>query len=120
MLAVSRFEEMGIVDSQPPKHTEPNQEREVAKNQLKTMIAENPKLSLRKAANLVGFSHMTVRTILVDELHLHPYKYQMCHSLKGNDYERRLEFAHWFLALPPRPSISSLSAMNRFLALRKH
>lgn len=101
MLAVSKFESLGFVDSLPPVHTTNNQEREKAKNQLQDLFSEKPNLSLRKAACAVGFSYSTVRTILIDELHLKPYKYHMCHKLKPEDYPKRVDFAHWFLSLPP-------------------
>ena len=100
LLAVTKFEEMGLVDNLNCGHPVDTEKRETVKNELKALIAENPKLSLRKAACAVNVSTSTVRTILIDELHLKPYKYQMCQKLRLPDYAKRLEFAQWFLSRP--------------------
>lgn len=100
MSLVSKFDSMGFVNDLHSGRAMDVEKHEETKNQLKVLIKANPKLSLRKAASVVGVSHMTVRTIFIDELHLKPYKYQMCHELKPSDYEARLEFARWFLSKP--------------------
>jgi hypothetical protein len=72
----------------------------VAKNQLETMIAKFPNLSIRKAASSLQVSPTLVFTILHDDLHIKPYKYHQWHKLEEHDYEKRLNFAKWFVSLP--------------------
>ena len=38
--------------------------------------------------------------IFTDDLHLKPYKFHLWHKLEDKDYEKRLNFAHWFLKQP--------------------
>ena len=75
-------------------------EREEVKNGIKALVSANPKFSLRKAAYAVGVSYSTARNIVINELHLKPYKYRMCHKLKDSDYPKRVEFARWYLSRP--------------------
>ena len=100
MLAVTKFESMGIVDNLNSGRPVDTEEREEVKNGIKALVSANPKLSLRKAACAVGVSYSTARNIVIDELHLRPYKYQMCHKLKDSDYPKRVEFARWYLSRP--------------------
>ena len=100
MRTVAKFESMGLVDNLHPGPAVDTEKREEVTNQLKTLISAKPNLSLRKAACAVGSSYNTVRRIFIDDLHLKPYKYQMCHKLKPTDYPKRLDFAHWFLSKP--------------------
>ena len=64
------------------------------------MVAEFPNLSIRKAASSIGVSPTLVYNILHDDLHLKPYKFHEWHKLEPKDYEKRIEFAQWFLSLP--------------------
>ena len=65
------------------------------------MFDKNPKLSIRKAASAVGVSSTLVYTVLHDDLHLKPYKLNRWHQLEPHCYEKRVDFLHWFLSLPP-------------------
>lgn len=100
MRTVEKFGSMGLIDDQHPGRSTDTDKRKETKNQLKALVSAKPNLSLRKAACAVSASYTTVRTILIDELHLKPYKYQMCQKLKPADYKKRLDFAHWFLSKP--------------------
>jgi hypothetical protein len=82
------------------KKKEPGEKRKEAKNQLETMIAEFPNLSIRKAAAAIQVSPTLVYTILHDDLHLKPYKFHEWHKLEDHDYGKRVNFANWFLSLP--------------------
>ena len=73
---ISKFEKTGSVESLPPTPSKPSQKREGAEKQLKVLYAENPSLSSRKAACAVQMSQTTVLSILRDEFHWKPYKYQ--------------------------------------------
>ena len=72
----------------------------MAKKQLENMVSDFPKLSIRKAASAVGVSPTLVYHIFTDDLHLKPYKFHLWHKLEDKDYEKRLNFAHWFLKQP--------------------
>lgn len=97
---ISNFENTGSVTHMPPKRKNPDPKREVAKNQLKTMISEFPSLSIRKAASAVNVSPSLVYQIFTYDLHLSAYKYHQWHKLEDLDYPKRLNFAQWFLKLP--------------------
>ena len=97
---LSNFEKFGWVAHVPPKHKNLGQKREMAKKQLENMVSDFPKLSIRKAASAVGVSPTLVYHIFTDDLHLKPYKFHLWHKLEDKDYEKRLNFAHWFVKQP--------------------
>ena len=57
-------------------------------------------MSIRKLSCAVGLTYSTTRTILVEDLHLKPYKRQCAQEIEAEDYGKRLKFADWFLNLP--------------------
>jgi AraC-like DNA-binding protein len=97
---VSNFEKYGSVAHVPPKRKDTDQKREEAKNQLEKLVSEIPNLSIRKAACALQISPTLVYHIFHDDLHLKPYKFHLWHKLEDKDYEKRLNFAHWFLNQP--------------------
>ena len=97
---VSNFEKNGSVTSSYPKTRKSSGKREDAKKQIESMIAEFPNLSIRKMSSASSVSTTLVFHILHDDLHLKPYKYHDWHKLEVHDYDKRLEFAQWFLKLP--------------------
>ena len=83
----------------PPK---PKKERDIrvdARNQLKILFSVNPRLSIRKASVDVEISYSLCRDILLKDLQLKPYKYQIAHQLLSLDYEKKVIFAQWWLDL---------------------
>lgn len=97
---ISNFEKTGSVLNTPHNKKEPSQKRQEVKNQLETMVTEFPNLSIKKAASAIGVSPTLVYNVLHDDLHLKPYKLHEWHKLEYHDYEKRVEFAEWFLGLP--------------------
>ena len=72
----------------PPK---PKKERDIrvdARNKLKVLFSEDPRLSIRKASVDVEISYSLCRDILLKDLQLKPYKYQSAHQLLSLDYEK--------------------------------
>ena len=61
----------------PPKHKNLGQKREMAKNQLESLISDFPQLSIRKAASAVCVSPTLVYYIFHDDTHLKPYKFHL-------------------------------------------
>ena len=57
-------------------------------------------MTIWKAASAFGVSPMLVFSILHDDLHLKPYKFHQWYKLEAHDYEKRVDFANWFLSLP--------------------
>jgi hypothetical protein len=98
---IKLFEKNGSVIPMRSKNKEPSQKRQIAKNSLENLITEFPNLSIRKASSAIGVSATMIYTVLHDDLHLKPYKYHDWHKLEPHDYEKRLEFAGWFLQLAP-------------------
>jgi hypothetical protein len=99
---ISNFEKTGSVSHVAPKTKNPSQKREMAKNQLKTMVSDFKSFSISKAASSIGVSKTLVYHILHDDLHLKPFKFQQWHKLEDHDYEKRLLFASWFLKQPAK------------------
>jgi transposase len=96
---ISTFEKHGSVIGTTTNRKPTSEKREEVKNQLKTMIAENPTLSTRKAASALQCSQTLIVTVLHDDLHLKPFKFHNWHVIEEQDYEKRLVFAEWFLSL---------------------
>ena len=71
------------------------------------MVKEFPNLSIRKAASAVNVSTTLMYSILHDDLHLKPYKFNVWQKLEI-DYQKRVDFAQWFLSL-------ALDAKFRFI-----
>ena len=99
---VSNFEKTGSVGHVPPKPKNPSPKREMAKNQLKMMVQDFETFSINKAASAIGVSATLVYHILHDDLHLKPYKFHLWHKLEDQDYQKRVDFANWFLKIPER------------------
>ena len=114
---ISRFEKTGSVTPTRTKAKETSKKRQEAKNQLETMVTEFPKLSIRKAASAVGVSPTLVYNILHDDLHLKAYKYNTWQKLEYHDYQKRVDFAQWFLALPKETKFSLVCSDEAYFYL---
>jgi hypothetical protein len=97
---VSNFEKTGSVAHVPPKCKMPSPKREAAKIELQKMVAEFPSLSIRKAASALSISPTLTYKIYTDDLHLSAYKFHLWHKLEDKDYEKRANFAKWFIKRP--------------------
>ena len=97
---VERLNKTGSVASLPPLRAGPSQKRIDAKNKLEELFSDNPSLSIRKASLNVGVSYGMVQSILKEDLHLKPYKINEWHQLLEGDYQKRLNFAYFFMNLP--------------------
>jgi len=93
-----KFDTTGTILDLPPK---PKKERDIrvdARNKLKVLFSEDPRLSIRKASVDVEISYSLCRDILLKDLQLKPYNYQSAHvnsQLFSLDYEKRVIFAQW-------------------------
>ena len=97
---IEKFETTGSVQDKPRKKRAQSENRQNAKTRVEEFFEENPLLSIRKASSAAQVSYTTIRSILLDDLHLKPYKIQEYHQLQLGDYNKRENFADWFLALP--------------------
>jgi hypothetical protein len=68
---------------------------------LENMVSEFPKFYIRKVAAAIDVSPTLVYHIIHDDLHLIPYKFHLWHKLEEPDYQKRIDFAQWFLKLGP-------------------
>ena len=84
-----------------PRKGVKSQKRMNAKESLEKIVEENPSISSRKAASALQVSQKLILTILSDDLHLKPFNFHHWHKLEERDYATRIEFAIWFLCLPP-------------------
>ena len=99
------------------KNQVPSQKRQVAKNELEKMVDEFPNLSVRKAASALQVSTTLIFSILHDDFHLKSYKYHEWHKLEAHDYEKRLEFAQWFISLPIQSKFSLICSDEAYFYL---
>ena len=96
---VKTFEKHGSVIGTTQNGRPSTKKREEVRNQLETLISEDPSLSTRKAASALQCSQTLIVTVLHDDLHLKPFKFHNWHFIQEHDYAKRLEFAQWFLKL---------------------
>ena len=71
----------------PPKSMKERDIR-IARNKLKVLFSDDPRLSIRKASVDVEISYSLCRDILLKDSQLKPYKYQSAHQLLSLDYEK--------------------------------
>lgn len=96
-LWVKNFRTKGVVTKiKPPGpvksvRTTPNIEK------VREAITKSPRRSVRKHAASLGLSERTVRRILHDDLHFHPYKMLMTQQLLTTDHATRLQFCERLL-----------------------
>ena len=64
-------------------------------NEVRVMFRDNPRLSIRAAAESLDMPRSTVQHILRKCLGLFPYKIQKLHLMREHDKVARLEFAHY-------------------------
>lgn len=88
---IHRFEEMGtnknrLKSGRPKSQTSEEKQFEVAAS-----FVENPRLSIRKAAQQLEMSTFSIHKNL-KLLKFHPYKIHLHQELNEDDYDRRLEF----------------------------
>ncbi len=62
---------------------------------MRKKITNNPRLSVRKLANIVQMSRVSVHRTLLD-LKLHLYHFSVTYELKLTDYTHHREFCQWF------------------------
>lgn len=58
---------------------------------VRTSIFQSPKRSARKHASALALSNRTVRRILHEDLHFHPYKMVIAQELSQRDWQNRLQ-----------------------------
>jgi len=66
---------------------------------VREAIGRSPSQSARRHSATLRLSNRTVRIILHDDLHHHPFKIQVVQALNDNDYASRRRFYEQFLAL---------------------
>ena len=97
---VRKFEKTSSVNFVPRKQPKASLKRLQGKNRIKLLISEKPNLSIRKLAVDSQISYESTRKILKDDLNLKPFKTQAVQKLEVADYEKRVQFAEWFLNRP--------------------
>lgn len=73
----------------------PQRISEETKTTVLQAIVENPNTSTREIQRNTGIPKSTAHKILASHKY-HPYKYNVCQSLRPGDNERRREFCEWY------------------------
>ena len=63
-------------------------------------VARSPKKSIRRRSQSPRLTRRTMHNILKQDLHLRPYRVQICHLLKTSDMKRRMQMVDWFKRHP--------------------
>jgi hypothetical protein len=95
---MASFEKTGSVIPTHQSNSRKSVKRQKAATLLETQIAENPSLSIRKAACVAEISYNLARTVLLEDLQVKPYKFQYVQKLLPMDYAKRLDFAEWYIS----------------------
>lgn len=93
---IQLFRETGSVlrkkgSGRPTERTE-----EVIEN-VRQIMEEDPRTSVRRLSQQVQLSTSTCQKILKKDIHLYPYRLQSVQQLHEPDYPQRVEYCQWFL-----------------------
>ena len=72
-------------------------------NEVREIYKREPSMSTRPAATELRVSNTTVRNILRKAFSFYPYRIQTLEALHGDDFQKRLEFAHHVRSQPEGP-----------------
>lgn len=69
----------------------------VNEEQVVQYFEENPRASTRSASRVLGINNHVDVWRALNNNNWHPFHFQRVQALLANDYQPRLDFAHWFL-----------------------
>jgi len=72
---------------------------------VKASMLRSPRRSARKHASALGLSNRSVRRILHNDLHFHPYKMAIVHELSERDFNSRMNACEVLLEVVPEDAI---------------
>lgn len=101
---VKCFRETGSVVKKRPVGARPIRSPENIEA-VRQSIAQSPQRSARKHAAALGLSSRSLRRILHDDLHLHPYKLAIGQELSERDFNSRINGCEAFLESVPDDAI---------------
>jgi len=100
LMAYQRFQKTGSVNRKSRKPEQQTQKRKDAQIAIENLVSEFPKLSLKIISGATQTSVTLARSVLKEDLKRKPYKIPEFQELKPADYEKRVNFASWFLKMP--------------------
>ncbi len=89
---VNNYNKTGSVDRKQVVGKKRNVRTDELVKSIKNFYLDDPKLSLRKTANLVPASVYTIRNVLREDLNYKPYKIRRTFKLYSSDHKKRLKF----------------------------
>ena len=98
-LWIRNLGETASVQKKPPQESVRKARTPENIEAVRKSVIHSPLRSARRHAIALGLSSRSVRRILHQELHFHPYKMMTVHQSKELDFERRRNFADQFLLL---------------------
>jgi hypothetical protein len=90
------FRETGSVDRKKGSGR-PTKRTEEAIANVRQVMDEVPRTSVRRLSQQVQLSTSSCHNILKKDIHLYPYRLQAVQQLLEADYPVRVEYCHWFL-----------------------
>lgn len=81
---------------------------------VRASMLRSPRRSARKHASALGLSDRSVRRILHDDLHFHPYKMSIVHELSERDFNSRRNACEVLLEVVPEDAIVFFSDEAHF------
>ena len=94
---VKNFRQKGVVNKIKPPGPKKNVRTPENIERVRIALQKSPQRSLRKHAASLNLNERTIRRILHEDLHFHPYKMLVTQQLLATDYGTRLEFCERML-----------------------
>jgi len=94
---VKNFRQKGVVNKIKPPGPKKNVRTPENIERVRIALQKSPQRSLRKHAASLNLNERTIRRILHEDLHFHPYKMLVTQQLLATDYGTRLEFCELML-----------------------
>ncbi len=97
---VRRFEQTCSLDPRPRRKKTPAPRVQEAKSTIKEVICQKPNTTIRELARDTQISPAFVRSVMLNNLELYPYKFPIYQRLLASDYKKRVDFARWYFTKP--------------------
>ena len=86
---------------------------------VRASVLRSPRRSARKHASALGLSNRSVRRIIHDDLHFHPYKMAIVQELSERDFNSRRDACEVLLEVVPKDAIVFFSHEAHFPSTNK-
>ncbi len=93
--SIHNFREIGSINRKKGSGR-PLRRTEGLVNNVREVVEEQPKISIRRLSQQVNSNYTTCQRVLKKDLNCYPYRLQVCQELLETDFPRRMQFCQWF------------------------